>query len=83
MGTTTFAELVTLTGQSRAAIGVESVVAHLALGYSRPTIVLNNPAASGVVAFPDGVPSLTFVDMTNDPHHAAALTLAHLDRCLA
>ncbi len=83
MGTTSFAELVALTGQARAAIGVESVVAHLALGYSRPTIVLNNPAASGVVAFPDGVPSLTFVDMTNDPHRAAALALAHLDRCLA
>ncbi len=83
MGATSFAELVVLAGQSRAAVGVESVVAHLALGYARPTVVLNNPAASGIVAFPDGLPSLTFVDMTNDPQHAAALALAHLDRCLA
>ncbi len=82
MGTTSFSDLVALTGQARAAVGVESMVAHLSLGYSRPTVVLNNPAASGLVAFPDGVPSLTFVDMTNDPRHAAALAIAHLDRCL-
>jgi ADP-heptose:LPS heptosyltransferase len=83
MGTTSFSELVALTGQSRAAIGVESMVAHLAIGYGRPTVVLNNPAASGVVAFPDGLPSLTFADMTIDPRHAASLVLAHLDRWLA
>ena len=83
MGATSFADLVTLTGRARAAIGVESMVAHLALGHSKPTVVLNNPDASGIVAFPDGLPSLTFVDMTLDPHHAATTALAHLDRCLA
>lgn len=83
MGITSFSDLVSLTGRARAAVGVESMVAHLAIGYRRPTVVLNNPEASGIVAFPDGLPSLTFVDMTNDPHHAAALTIAHLDRCLA
>ena len=83
MGATSFADLVTLTGRARAAIGVESMVAHLALGHSKPTVVLNNPDASGIVAFPDGLPSLTFVDMTLDPHHAATTALAHLDRCFA
>ncbi|MCC7053628.1 MAG: hypothetical protein IT355_10185 [Gemmatimonadaceae bacterium] len=83
MGRTSFAELVTLAGQARAAIGVESVVAHLALGHGRPTVVLNNPDASGIAAFPDGLPSLTFVDMTHAPQRAAAQVLAHLDRCLA
>jgi ADP-heptose:LPS heptosyltransferase len=83
MGTTSFADLVALTGTARAAIGVESMVAHLAVGYGRPTVVLNNPDASGIVAFPDGQPSLTFVDMTLDPPRAAAAALAHLDRCLA
>jgi ADP-heptose:LPS heptosyltransferase len=83
MGTTSFADLVTLTGRARAAIGVESMVAHLALGHHKPTVVLNNPDASGIVAFPDGLPSLTFVDMTLDPLHAATTALAHIDRCLA
>ncbi len=83
MGATSFDALVAVTGRARAAVGVESMVAHLALGHGRPTVVLNNPAASGVVAFPDGLPSLTFVDMTLAPEHAAALALAHLDRCLA
>jgi len=83
MGATSFAELVALTGRARAAVGVESMVAHLAVGHARPTVVLNNPAASGIVAFPDDLSSLTFVDMTRDPQHAAASALAHLDRCLA
>ncbi len=83
MGSTSFADLVVMTGRARAAIGVESMVAHLAIGHHRPTVVLNNPAASGIVAFPDGLPSLTFVDMTLDPHHAASSAIAHLDRCLA
>jgi ADP-heptose:LPS heptosyltransferase len=83
MGTTGFGDLVTLAGRARAAVGVESMVAHLALGHGRPTVVLNNPDASGIVAFPDGLPSLTFVDMTLDPQHAASAALAHLDRCLA
>ncbi|MDZ7630071.1 MAG: glycosyltransferase family 9 protein [Gemmatimonadaceae bacterium] len=83
MGTTSFAELVALTGRARAAVGVESMVAHLAVGYQRPTVVLNSPKASGIIAFPDGLPSLTFVDMTTDPRQAADLALAHLDRCLA
>jgi ADP-heptose:LPS heptosyltransferase len=83
MGSTSFADLVSATGRARAAIGVESMVAHLAVGHGRPTVVLNNPDASGIVAFPDGLPSLTFVDMTLDPQHAAVSALAHLDRCLA
>ncbi len=83
MGATGFADLVAMAGRARAAIGVESMVAHLAVGHRRPTVVLNNPDASGIVAFPDGLPSLTFVDMTLDPHHAASSALAHLDRCLA
>lgn len=83
MGTTSFADLVVMTGRARAAIGVESMVAHLAVGHHRPTVVLNNPDASGIVAFPDGLPSLTFVDMTLDPHYAASSALAHLDRCRA
>ena len=83
MGRTTFADLVALTGAARAAVGVESMVAHLAIGHGRPTVVLHAPAASGVVAFPDGLPSLTFVDMTLAPDHAAAQALAHLDRCAA
>ena len=83
MGSTSFADLVVMTGGARAAIGVESMVAHLAVGHHRPTVVLNNPAASGIVAFPDGLPSLTFVDMTLDPRDAASSALAHLDRCLA
>jgi ADP-heptose:LPS heptosyltransferase len=83
MGSTSIADLVSLTGRARAAIGVESMVAHLAIGHQRPTVVLNNPAASGIVAFPDSLPSLTFVDMTLDPHHAASSALAHLDRYVA
>lgn len=83
MGTTAFADLVTITGTARAAIGVESMVAHLAVGHGKPTVVLNNPEASGIIAFPDGLPSLTFVDMTLDPQHAAATALAHFDDCLA
>ena len=83
MGSTSFSDLVSLTGRARAAIGVESMVAHLAVGHHRPTVVLNNPDASGIVAFPDGLPSLTFVDMTLDPHDVASAALAHLDRCLA
>lgn len=83
MGRTSFAELVTLVGRARAAVGVESMVAHLALGHQRPTVVLNNPAASGIAAFPDGLPSLTFVDMTDAPERAAAQAISHLDRCLA
>jgi len=83
MGTTTFSDLVALTGRARAAVGVESMVAHLAVGHARPTVVLHAPAASGIVAFPDDLPSLTFVDMTLAPDRAAALALAHLDRCLA
>lgn len=83
MGRTTVPELVELTGRARAAVGVESMVAHLAVGHSRPTVVLNNPDVSGIVAFPDGLPSLTFVDMTLDPQHAAAIALAHIDRWLA
>lgn len=81
MGSTSFPDLVAATGAARAAIGVESMVAHLAVGHGRPTVVLNNPDASGIVAFPDGLPSLTFVDMTLDPHLAAASALAHFDRC--
>jgi ADP-heptose:LPS heptosyltransferase len=73
---------VTLTSRARAAVGVESMVAHLALGYQRPTVVLNNPAASGIVAFPDTLPSLSFVDMTIAPQRAAALVREHFDRCL-
>lgn len=83
MGATSFAELVVLTGRAQAAVGVESMVAHLAVGHARPTVVLNNPAASGIVAFPDDLSSLTFVDMTRDPKHAAASAVAHLDRYLA
>lgn len=83
MGSTSFSDLVALTGRARAAVGVESMVAHLAVGYAQPTVVLNNPETSGIVAFPDGLPSLTFVDMTNEPQHAASLAIAHLDRCLA
>lgn len=83
MGATSLTDVIALTGRARAAIGVESMVAHLAVGYGRPTVVLNNPATSGIVAFPDGLPSLTFVDMTLAPHHAAALAISHLDRCLA
>ena len=83
MGSTSFAELVDATGRARAAVGVESMVAHLAIGHQRPTVVLNNPAASGVVAFPDAEPSLTFVDMTIAPHRAAGLAIEHLDRSLA
>ena len=83
MGATGFADLVALTGRARAAIGVESMIAHLAVGHGKPTVVLNNPDASGIIAFPDGLPSLTFVDMTLDPQRAAATTLAHIDRCLA
>jgi ADP-heptose:LPS heptosyltransferase len=83
MGETTFPELLALVARARAAVGVESLVAHLAVGYARPTVVLSNPKASGVVAFPDALPSLTFVDMTHDPQHAAQLSLAHIDRCLA
>lgn len=79
MGTTSFAQLVEASGRSRAAIGVESMVAHLAVGHGRPTVVLNNPAASGIVAFPDAMPSLRFVDMTLAPQSAAADVLAHLD----
>jgi ADP-heptose:LPS heptosyltransferase len=82
MGATSFADLVTLTGAARAAVGVESMIAHLAIGHSVPTAVLNNPDASGIVAFPDDLASLTFVDMTHDPHRAASLVLTHLDRYL-
>ena len=71
------------TGRARAAIGVESMVAHLAVGHRRPTVVLNNPAASGIVAFPDALPSLRFVDMTMSPSIAAADALQHLDHHLA
>jgi ADP-heptose:LPS heptosyltransferase len=80
MGATSFAELVEATGRARAAIGVESMVAHLAVGHGRPTVVLNNPGASGIVAFPDDLPSLTFLDMTADPRHIATHAVAHLDR---
>lgn len=83
MGRTSFADLVALTGTARAAVGVESMVAHLAVGYGLPTVVLNNPGASGVVAFPGNVPSLTFADMTIDPTRAAALALDHFDRFAA
>ena len=83
MGATSFSDLVLATGRARAAIGVESMVAHLAVGHGRPTVVLSNPDVSGIVAFPDGMPSLTFVDMTLDPHHVASTALAHIDRCLA
>jgi ADP-heptose:LPS heptosyltransferase len=80
MGSTSFAELIANTGQARAAVGVESMVAHIAVGHLRPTVVLNNPSASGVVAFPNDLPSLTFVDMTLEPSLAAARAVAHLDR---
>ena len=83
MGATSFGQLVTLTGRARAAVGVESMVAHLAIGYARPTVVLNNPDASGIVAFPDDLASLSFVEMSLDPQHAATAALAHLDRCFA
>ena len=83
MGSTSFSDLVLATGRARAAIGVESMVVHLAVGHRRPTVVLNNPEVSGIVAFPDGLPSLTFVDMTLDPHDVASTALAHIDRCLA
>jgi ADP-heptose:LPS heptosyltransferase len=82
MGATRFADLVTLTSRARAAVGVESMVAHLSIGYQRPTVVLNNPVASGIVAFPDTLPSLSFVDMTIAPQRAAALVREHFDRCL-
>jgi len=82
MGATSFADVVSMTGRARAAIGVESMVAHLAVGHQRPTVVLNNPGTSGIVAFPDDLASLTFVDMTLDARSAAALALAHLDRWL-
>ncbi len=80
MGGTNFAQLVDATGRARAAIGVESMVAHLAVGFHRPTIVLNNPAASGIIAFPDPLPSLRFVDMTSAPDRVAVDALSHLDR---
>ena len=83
MGSTDFAQLVAATGRARAAVGVESMVAHLAVGRKRPTVVLNNPAASGVAAFPDDLDSLCFVNMSDDPAVAARSALAHLDRCLA
>jgi ADP-heptose:LPS heptosyltransferase len=83
MGQTSLAALFALTGRARAVVGVESMVAHIAVGHNRPTVVLNNPNASGIIAFPDGVPSLTFVDMTNVPQTAADASLAHLDRCLS
>jgi ADP-heptose:LPS heptosyltransferase len=83
MGTTGVTDLIAVAGTARAAVGVESLVAHLAIGHGRPTVVLNNPAASGVVAFPGDLPTLTFVDMTAEPRRAAALVLDHLDRCLA
>jgi len=83
MGTTSFADLVGMTGRARAAIGVESMVAHLAVGHQRPTVVLNNPSASGIIAFPDELRSLTFVDMTLTPRAVAALVLGHFDRWLA
>jgi ADP-heptose:LPS heptosyltransferase len=83
MGETDLPALIELTGACRAAVGVESLVAHLAVGHGRPTVVLSNPKASGIVAFPESLPSLTFVDMTHDPQHAAQLSLAHIDRCLA
>jgi ADP-heptose:LPS heptosyltransferase len=83
MGNTSFADLIVNTGRARATVGVESMVAHIAIGHHRPTVVLNNPDASGIVAFPDDLPTLTFVDMTLDPSQAAARALAHLDRCMA
>ncbi len=83
MGQTSIVDLIALAGRARAAVGVESMVAHLAVGYTRPTVVLNNPRASGIIAFPDGLPSLTFVDMTTTPQHAADAAMAHLDRWLA
>ena len=77
MGRTTFGELVAISGQARAAVGVESMVAHLTVGHGRPTVVLNNPSASGVVAFPDGIPSLRFIDMTSGAQAATDAVLAH------
>ena len=82
MGRTSFGELVTLCASARAAVGVESMVAHLAVGHGLPTVVLNNPDTSGVAAFPAHLPSLTFVDMTLDPTRAVAHILAHLDRSM-
>lgn len=83
MGATDFAQLVALSGRARAAVGVESMVAHLAIGHRRPTVVMNNPQASGVVAFPDDLDTLQFVNMSDAPDVAAHAALTHLDRCLA
>jgi ADP-heptose:LPS heptosyltransferase len=83
MGQTTVPELIACTGRARAMIGVESMVAHIAVGHGRPTVVLNNPNASGIIAFPDGLPSLTFVDMTLPAPRAADACMAHLDRWLS
>jgi ADP-heptose:LPS heptosyltransferase len=83
MGATSISDLIARTGDARAAVGVESMIAHLAIGHGVPTAVLHNPAASGLAAFPDALPTLTFVDMTADPQRAAALMLGHLDRYLS
>ena len=80
MGRTTFDDLVKLAGRARAAVGVESMVAHLAVGYGRPTVVLNNPAASGRIAFPDQIASLRFCDITA---HVAVTTKAIMDHFTA
>lgn len=82
MGRTTFAELVLLAGGARGAVGVESMVAHLAVGYGRPTVVLNNPVASGRIAFPDGLDSLLFCDITTNVDTATDAIVAHFSAFL-
>jgi len=82
MGRTTFAELVTLTGRARAAVGVESMVAHLAVGHGRPTVVLNNPVASGRIAFPDQIDSLRFCDITTRIDVTTDAIMDHFSRFL-
>lgn len=82
MGTTSFGDLITLVGRGRAAIGVESMVAHIAVGHHRPTVVLNNPAASGRIAFPNDGDTLLFTDITASPHAAAECILTFFSRVL-
>ena len=77
MGATSFAELGRLTGRARAAVGAESMVAHLAVGHARPTVVLTNPDASGIVAFPRGCSS---VPRRRTPSCAPWTTLRHTRR---
>jgi ADP-heptose:LPS heptosyltransferase len=62
MGDTSVAELIALVARARAVVGVESVAAHLGIGYGRPVVVLDRARASGRQAFPEGADRLAFVD---------------------